>query len=177
MQFFQQKQRGMSIIEVIIAIVILLILALLITPSFVTYFNQNRLKGAAEVLYDNILLGRTNAIKQATTVTLTFVTGASWCYGLSSGAIACSCGSAASATNCNLGITSNTDYPNTSLAISGFTSSAITFDAIRAAVASGSTVGSATITSTTGTESITVAINALGTSSICSSTVGGYSGC
>lgn len=173
---FYRKQKGFSLVETMIVVAMLLIVVAALTPTITTYYAQNRLKGAAEGLYDNVMLARSSAVKSSTSTTITFVTGSSWCYGISSGAIACACGSAASASNCNLGITSSSNYPNTSLAItSGFAGNAITFDASRG-VPNTNGIGTITLSSTTGSTSITATVNAMGETQICSTTVGGY-GC
>lgn len=179
MLFIKQKQKGLTLIEMIIALIILGLLVVRITPQLQVYYAQNRLRAAAEGLYDDVLNARMTTIKTAATTTITFVTGASWCYGISSAAIACACGSAASASNCNLGIISSTDYPNTTLAttISG---SSTTFDAVRATP---NNTGTVTFSTTTGgTQSIMLTLSALGTTTLCSGTggnadVGGYAGC
>lgn len=169
----RQKQQGMTITEVLIVLLLLTILSTLLVPSYITYITQNRLKSAAEGLYDDFLLARTTAIKLSSPVTLTFITGSNWCYGLSSGATACVCSNAASASNCNVGIISSTDNPGTTLSLSGFTANATIFDAARATP---SVTGSATFSTADG-NTITVSLNALGTSMICATGVGGYAAC
>ena len=175
MLFYSEKEAGFSIIEVIVGLVIIAILIAAVTPFFDTYFEQNRLKGAAETLYDNINYARTTSIKNNTTVSLTFIAGASWCYGMASGAIACTCSSAPSVTNCNLGIISSTTYSGTSLAttIAGNTT---TFNPTRGTP---SNVGTVTFSTTTPTRSLQISLSAMGTASLCSpsGTVGGYPGC
>lgn len=169
-----RKQRGMTLTEILIVLLLVLLLATLLTPSYETYFSQNAVKGAAEALYSDFIRAKTTAIGTGQTVTVTFTTGATWCYGLSSGSIACTCGSAPSASNCDLGITSYTSYANTSLSTSGFTSDTVIFDSARGVVTN--TAGSATFTASGG-ENITTSINKFGAPKICSSTVGGYSAC
>jgi prepilin-type N-terminal cleavage/methylation domain-containing protein len=171
---YPRKQQGFSIVEIVVGLVILAILIAAISPFFTNYFTQNRLKGAAETLYDNVTFARTTAIKTATQVTLTITTGASWCYGMASGVVACTCTSAPSAANCDLGIVSSTDYPGTSLAST--ITSPTTFNAIRGTP---NNIGTATFSTSTPTRSVQLSLSAMGTSSLCSpsGTVGGYSGC
>lgn len=171
-----QKQKGLTLTETLVGLIIIGILVALITPSIQIYYQQNRLKGAAENLYDNITLARTTAIEKATTAKITITTGAAWCYGMSSGAIACACGSAGSASNCDLGIVSAADYPGTTLAttLSGATT---TFNAARGVP---NNTGTVTFSTTSGgSQSVQLTLNALGFSSLCSpsGTVGGYAGC
>lgn len=170
-----QKQHGMTLTEILVVLLLVLILATLLTPAYETYFSQNTVKGAAEALYSDFIRAKTTAIGTGQTVTVTFTTGATWCYGLSSGSVACTCGDAPSASNCDLGITSYASYANTSLSVSGFTGDTATFDSARGVLTNAA--GSATFTATSG-ENITTSINKFGAPKICSNTVGGgYSAC
>ena len=171
----KRKQKGLMLIELIIGLIIIAILGIIITPSIEIYYQQYRLKGAAETLYDNINNARTTAIQKATTVTLTFTTGSSWCYGISSGVIACACASAPSASNCNLGVVSSADYSGTTLATTIGTST--TFNATRGAP---NNTGTITFSTTSGgSQSVQLTLTGLGTSMMCSpsGTVGGYAAC
>ncbi|OGT50559.1 MAG: hypothetical protein A3E53_03455 [Gammaproteobacteria bacterium RIFCSPHIGHO2_12_FULL_39_24] len=168
---FSRKQQGFSLVEALIVIFMVVILTVGIVPFFQTYVAQNRVKGATETLANNIYLARSIAIQKATPTTLIFNI-SNWCYGMSSGVIACDCTSAASSSNCNLGIVSGTDYPNTTLT-NTFTSNTITFSATRG------TTNSGTATFIAGAYSAQVSVNTMGTASTCSSggTVGGYIAC
>lgn len=174
MPFLRLKQQGMTLTEVIIVIGLLVIIALFMAPSYRIYIAQNAVKGAAESLYSNFVLARTTAASSSQTVTVTFNTTNPWCYGVASGATACNCTSAASATNCNLGVTSDTDFPNTTLTTAGFTANTVTFDSARGTLSD--SAGYADFSVISG-ETVRVYINKFGTPRICSSTVGGYSAC
>lgn len=174
-----KKQKGFTIIEFIVVAVLLIIVTLLLLPSLTTYFSQNRLKSVAENLYNDILLGRTSAIQQSANVTMMFHSGTSWCYGMTTNA-SCTC---TTPNSCNLGQTTSTEFPQTSLATTGLTANgtdtSITFDSVRGAptFAGTTTNGTATLSSTVNNQQITITINQLGTSTVCSGgTVGGY-GC
>lgn len=168
----QYKQHGITLIETLVVLVMLAILTAILTPAMTTYFNQGNIKGATEALYGDINLARTIATKSTDTVTITFVSGTSWCYGLSSGAVACACNSAPSSTNCNLGLTTATSFKNTALAVTNATT---TFSTSRGTTTSNTAVFSAT----NPTQSATIIISNMGTPSICSTnaSVGGYPAC
>lgn len=177
----ERRHAGVTMIEVVVVLVIISIIAIALTPALLTYFVQNRLKGAAEALYGNILFSRSTAIEKATTVNLNFtsdtITGV-WCYGMSSAAIACSCDGAPSATNCNLGVVSSTSYPNVTLATTLAGSSTV-FSASRGTP---SNTGSVTLTDASSSQSIKLTLSAMGLPSLCSGSagvadVGGYSAC
>lgn len=165
-----QQQTGLTLPEILVVMVMLVMLAAVLTPTMITYFHQANIKGAAEALYNDVNLARTTATKSTDTVTITFTTGASWCYGLSSATTACTCSASASSTNCNLGITTSSGFKDTSLAVAATT---MTFSIARGTTSSNAATFSAD------TQSATVNINTLGTSSICSTnvTVGGYPAC
>lgn len=174
-----KKANGFSLIEFVVVMVILTVITLMLLPSLTTYFSQNRLKSVAENLYDDILLGRTSAIEQSTNVTLAVKTGANWCYGMTTNTN-CDC---ATANSCNLGQTTNTSFPKTSLSATNLTvsgtNSIVTFDYVRAAPSfATATNGIVAISSTlNNNQQITITINQLGTATMCSAgTVGGY-GC
>jgi prepilin-type N-terminal cleavage/methylation domain-containing protein len=170
---FCKKQKAFALTEVIVALVLVALLAVSITPALSTYFRQNRVKAATEILYDDMLLARTTAIARSAAITLVFQTGTNWCYGTTT-ASTCACNTANA---CNLGQTTSAEYPNTTLAITGFTANAVTFDAVRATPNIVGSTATATVSATDGAEQVTLTLNPLGTTSLCSSgTVGGY-GC
>src|SRR3990167_5173618 len=159
--------------------VILGIIVLLLLPSITTYFSQNRLKSAAENLYDDILFGRTSAIQQSTNVTLMLRSGSSWCYGMTTNA-SCTC---TTTNSCNLGQITSAGFPQTSLSTTNLPANggdtSVTFDSVRGAptFSINTTNGIITLSSTINNQIITITINQLGTSTVCSGgTVGGY-GC
>lgn len=174
----KRKYAGITIIEVVVGLFIVGIIVVALTPALQTYFSQNRLKGAAETLYTNILFSRSTAIEKATTVNLNFTTGSSWCYGMSSAAIGCNCTLAASGTNCDLGIVSGTTYPNVTLATT-LAGSVTVFGASRGTP---SNTGAITLSDANSGQSVRLTLSAMGMPSLCSGSggvanVGGYTAC
>lgn len=174
----KRKQRGVTLTEVIITLLLLAILVTALTPPLKSYFAENYLKSAAESLYEDTLLARSNATEKSVAVNFFFQTGSNWCFGFSTTA---NCDCSAGANSCNLGNVNSSDFPNTSLSVSGFTaktSPAGFTTQFSASRATASPAGTATFSSTTvsGTE-VQVTINAAGMPKICSSTVGGYGAC
>ncbi|OGT28796.1 MAG: hypothetical protein A3I77_03140 [Gammaproteobacteria bacterium RIFCSPLOWO2_02_FULL_42_14] len=152
-----------------IVVVMLAILGIIFTPAYIYYFSQNRLKSAAEKLYSEILLARTEAIKTNSDINIIFTTGANWCFGTTT-ASSCNCNIP---NDCLLGQTSSSEFTGVTMPSAGFPSGKLTFDGARAVA---SAVGSVTFTSSTG-ESIIVNVNRLGTPSICSNDLGDYGSC
>lgn len=167
----QRKQKGVTLAEMLVVVIMVAILAATLTPAMRTYFNQANIKGAAEALHDDVNLARTTALKTTDAVTITFNTSA-WCYGLSSGTVACVCSSAPSSSNCNLGLTTSSSFKNTTLAV---TTTNMTFSTSRGTTTS----NAATFSGTDPAQSATVNINDMGAPSICSTnaSVGGYPAC
>jgi prepilin-type N-terminal cleavage/methylation domain-containing protein len=66
------RQRGFSLIEIIVIVIVVGILALIAVPNLVTGMPSYRLKNAARDLCSNIHKARTLAVKQNRSVTLTF---------------------------------------------------------------------------------------------------------
>lgn len=76
---------GFTLLELLIAMAVLAILISLATPGMSGYFANQRLAGAAQQLYSQLQLARSEAIARGVPVTLTVVTDGSsnWAYGMS----------------------------------------------------------------------------------------------
>lgn len=150
-------QQGVTMTEVMIAILIMVVVALLFVPNYVNYVKQNHLIGAAESLSNDLNQINMQRQKQVT-INMVVTTGATWCYGFTSGGT-CDC---MTPNACNYGQNNYTNYSDTSLASSGFTNPI--------------SVGTFVFSNTSG-QSITINANTAGNSYTCSDTVGGYPGC
>ncbi len=164
------KQLGMSLIEILAVIILILIIGILLAPSYVSYVTDNRLISAAEALNEQVKLARLTAIERNQSVTLSFTTGSNWCFGISTGTSLCNC--TPPSTACNLSSASSTQFPDVStLSIaSGFAAYKTTFSPARGSV---DVVGKATLTNRVG-KTINISVNKLGLPRLCSTDVGGY---
>lgn len=93
MQAKRPPAGGFTLIELLVAVTIIGILLALAAPSFTKMLERNRLRGAAEQVFTDLQLARTEAIKRNANVFVTFASVSpptNWCYGLSVGA-ACDC--------------------------------------------------------------------------------------
>lgn len=83
--------RGITLIELVVAVLILGILIAIALPSFNTMFQKNRLKGAAERLAAETQFARSEALSRRVPITVTVTPGANWCIGVDQSAAACDC--------------------------------------------------------------------------------------
>jgi Tfp pilus assembly protein FimT len=96
------SKQGLSLIEMIIILSVIIILILVAIPTFTTLIQNYRLSTAAETLYNMLQYARSEAVKQNTSIYVTVQTGDNWCYGINAGS-ACTCSTPSS---CNLGVQS-----------------------------------------------------------------------
>ena len=76
--------KGFTLVELMITLVVLGLIATLAVPSMTSFFDKRRVIEAAEDLYANVQIARTEAIKRSDSVYMRFNSaGSSWQYGLS----------------------------------------------------------------------------------------------
>lgn len=76
--------KGFTLVELTIALAILAIISTLAVPAMTSFFDKRRVIEAAEDLYANVQLARTEAIARSRPVYIRFnSTGAVWQYGVS----------------------------------------------------------------------------------------------
>lgn len=77
-------QRGVTLIEVLLALVLLVVLVTRAIPAFGQWLDRQRLQGTARAIAADLQLAREEAVSQADSrpVYLHFRTGTGWCYGI-----------------------------------------------------------------------------------------------
>lgn len=160
------RSKGFTIIELMVTIAVLAILITIALPGFESMIDKRRIIGAAESIYSDLQLARSESVKRSRNVLVSVTTNASgsctgWSVTVSEGSdqLANTCGDAFPH------ITLTTNY------------SAKTFNGIRGTVGAGGTL---TITSSRGLE-IRIVLSRFGRVLSCSPTgatyVGGYPSC
>lgn len=163
-----KQYRGVTTLELMVAIAIVGIITMLAIPMFSYFLNNNTLKAATERLYHDLNYARSEAIKRQQAVNVIFQSGSNWCYGLTT-ATSCNC---LVVNNCNLGQVSYNDFYDTSLGVSGI-STITSFDGSRGLA---STTGTLSFSTSDG-DSTSISLNKLGITSICSDKLSEYPGC
>ena len=161
---------GVTIIELILVLTIVIILTLIAMPIFNTLIQNYRLTTASEALYNAFQFAKSEAVKANTTIYVTFQTGDNWCYGINAGS-SCDC---TIANNCGLGSTTASAAQQLSLSVSGLTNNAISFEPTHG---SANAAGSVTYTIYGQSTLITTSISLLGNLQICSTGISGYTAC
>lgn len=77
----QTMQRGVSLIETMIGLVIASLLLAVGVPSFSTFMQNSHIRNAAEALQNGLSLARTEAVRRNTNVRFSLGTASSWTVG------------------------------------------------------------------------------------------------
>ena len=175
---FEKRQRGFTLIELMVTIGIMAILTALAVPSYIDFIDRTRLRGAADEVVSVIGNARVESVKNDRDVSIAFAgSGASWCLGASAavepsggqeapGAVACDCTDGAS-TKCLVGGERRAleigAHPGVAI---GTLPSAFDFDSKLGMITPLGTT-SLTLTSPRGKYDLTVQVNALGQARLC----------
>ncbi|NVK39750.1 MAG: GspH/FimT family pseudopilin [Oceanospirillaceae bacterium] len=169
-----RRQAGVTLIELLVALVVLAVFVTIGIPSFNSVFERHRVTGAAQALYADLQFARAEAIKRNTEVSVNFDT-AEWCYGLTDTApfSDCDC-STASAANCTINgqeyVVTADRFPGVTMATS-LAGGAVTFDPTRGTL---SPSGNIRFTGDDAFQEVQVKTYFVGRVRLCSST--GYAG-
>jgi len=86
-------QPGLTLLELLVALVVLGVLLAVGVPSFSAMSDKSSLRGAARAIHMDLRLARSEAFKRGRPVSLSFrrVSDTDWCYGLAEGKSGCDC--------------------------------------------------------------------------------------
>lgn len=85
-----RKEKGLSLLELLISISIVAIVVTLGAPSVVATHKLYKLKGAVETSYFALQYARSAAVSASTDTTVQFIEGGNWCIGTSDAGL-CDC--------------------------------------------------------------------------------------
>jgi prepilin-type N-terminal cleavage/methylation domain-containing protein len=164
------RQRGVTLIEMSVTLLVLAVIVVVAVPSFRGMYERRRVVAAAEQVYNQLRLARSEAIKRSAEVHASFSDNDSvnWSFGISDDAVTCdSTAALGTANDCTLDIDgtdvleafSSEDYPNVSMT---FSSASIDFDPIRG------TAQSLTVSLVSGDYWAQVRVSPLGAVRLCS---------
>jgi len=167
--------KGLTFLEVIVALGILGIIVGLAIPSFQDIVNRNRLKAVTETFYNDLKYAHSESIKRRSDIYVTFTAGTNWCYGIDDSA-PCECATADSCQIDGIEKVMRGVGSSDSIAVSGFTTggggSYVQFEGIR-----GVANNSGAISISRSGISATVSSNRLGLISNCSNDIASYQSC
>lgn len=166
-----RKQRGLSMVELLIVLVIIVILTLVALPAFTTFMQQYRVTATVQNLFYALQNARSEAIKRNATVYVTFSATDPWCYGINVGS-ACTC---TTPSTCSIGTGGASKTQDMTLTTTGLSSNSLTFEGTRGAASSGSSLITLTIYGQT--TAMAIKVTTLGNMQMCSSQVSGYPAC
>jgi type IV fimbrial biogenesis protein FimT len=183
----EDAQRGITLLEILIAIAIVAILAAVAVPSYVDFVNRSRLASAAEAVYSHLQYARSEVVAKNRDVYLRYAnaSGASadWCIGVSTDDY-CDCTDNTPACVLRPSATSSTalpsrtlhgaDYPRSFLDVNNGFDKTIT--APRANAGAGSPY-TATIASADTGQTVSVIVSSNGRVRICSDDLSQYPDC
>jgi type IV fimbrial biogenesis protein FimT len=170
------RKSGFTLIELMVTLAVIAIVLVAATPSFMDFFDKNRVRGAADGVISLLGNARSEAVRTDLDVNVAFTgSGSAWCVGANSAAAPSGGNEAGAASACDCtdvaaclvsGKRSAIDvgaYPDVTI---GSLPASITFDSKLGAIVP---VGTRTVTLTSpkGMYDLTVEVNALGQARLC----------
>lgn len=179
----RRASAGLTLVELLAGLAILAIVTVFAVPSFDDMRVRERVKGAANNLFTDLQFARSEAVQRNARITVSFTSGAAWCYGIHQGNDACDCDTANS---CSIKTVTAADFPGISMSQAQFDSSAGTLDwyAIdprrgQSVDAGGNAVTGNVVFAGSGSRSLRGDVNAVGRVRLCSpsGSIQGYPAC
>lgn len=151
-----------------VTVAIMAILLVLVVPSFNTFLARGRLTGAAEALAQDLQLARSEALGRNADVTISFSSGAAWCYGSVVSTNACDCTD--QVPPCSLRRVGSADYTGVNMGATTFGANATTFTTRQGLTNAGTVEFTHPNAGNPGPAALRVSLGVGGQVSICSTT-------
>lgn len=166
------RQKGITLIEALVAISIMVILMSLAVPAFTGLLERNRLRSAADQLYTDLQYARSEAIKRNAKVYFSVSSGSDWAYGIGT-SDACTC-SSGSCSSCELKTVTSSEFKNINMTLPT-SPTQLYFSPRQGGVSSAVTVGFGNLQG----QGANVVLTLLGSPRLCSpnGTFSGYPAC
>lgn len=172
----KNKAFGFTLMELLLSIAILSVMAGVAMPIYSEMTTKTNLASESQKILQYLTYARSEAVKNNTDVTLSFTTGADWCFGLSNTG-ACDC---TVANSCKINTLekkiNKSGNASFSLAVDAAIQNA-NFDPQRGMLEKTNAPANGTITLSDSDYSTTIDINVLGRPDICSDSLGTYKSC
>jgi prepilin-type N-terminal cleavage/methylation domain-containing protein len=111
----QRRSRGLTLIEIVVALAVLALLSAIALPGYGARLDRERLHGAAEALAADLNEARFEAARQGRTLHVGAVDGPAWCWSVAT-TPDCPCGSGQA---CQLRSARQIDHPGVALRTAG----------------------------------------------------------
>lgn len=165
--------RGFTLLELIVALVVLAILAAVAVPSMSSFFARKRVEGVATELATDLQYARSEAVQRNATVRITFGTGCYVIHTVGSSATSCTQSGGATLGTGAIGIKTVQLDANSSASLNPVASlTYVAFDSVRGMASwngSSTTLGAIDITSNAGPPwQLRVSVTAVGRTRTCS---------
>lgn len=110
-------QRGLTLTELVFAIAVLALLTALAVPSYNSFLDRQRVKGAANALADDLRFAREESVRLGRSVHASFQPGPPWCWGVSFNQ-PCDCKGLTPALRCDISRGGGEDFKGVTLSVS-----------------------------------------------------------
>lgn len=112
-----KHQAGLTLTELVFAILVLAILTAVAVPSYNSFLDRQRVKGAAHALADDLRFAREESVRLGRSVHVTFEPGAPWCWGVAFNQ-PCDCKGRNPALRCDISRGGGEDFKGVALVVS-----------------------------------------------------------
>ncbi len=89
----QRTLKGFTLVELMVTVAVLGIVAAIATPSFINWYEQTRVRNAAEAVANHLQYAHSETVKLNRDLDVIVTEGANWCLAITNSGTSCTCGS------------------------------------------------------------------------------------